>query len=89
MSETAVFHRLEGLEPNNLLAFLSLLGLLRALETSRPVWHTRELPGLSTNHRCAQFSPSPSQRRGTLSVPQQPWALQHSSPLLILERQWI
>ena len=25
-------HRLEGLEPDNLLAFLALLGLLRALE---------------------------------------------------------
>jgi hypothetical protein len=26
-------HRLDGLEPDNLLAFLSLLGLLRTLET--------------------------------------------------------
>jgi hypothetical protein len=34
-------HRLEGLEPDNLLAFLALLGLLRALETSRPAWHPR------------------------------------------------
>lgn len=30
-------HRLEGLEPDNLLAFLALLGLLRALETAEPV----------------------------------------------------
>lgn len=30
----ATFHRLDGLEPDNLLAFLALLGLLRALETS-------------------------------------------------------
>ena len=29
-------HRLEGLEPDNLLAFLALLGLLRTLERSRP-----------------------------------------------------
>jgi hypothetical protein len=29
-------HRLDGLEPDNLLAFLSLLGLLRALEMIRP-----------------------------------------------------
>ncbi len=29
-------HRLNGLEPDNLLAFLALLGLLRALETARP-----------------------------------------------------
>lgn len=34
-------HRLEGLEPDNLLAFLALLGLLRALETARPQWHPR------------------------------------------------
>ena len=30
-------HRLAGLEPDNLLAFLALLGLLRALEEARPV----------------------------------------------------
>jgi len=29
-------HRLNGLEPDNLLAFLALLGLLRALEAARP-----------------------------------------------------
>jgi hypothetical protein len=34
-------HRLEGLEPDNLLAFLALLGLLRTLETSRPAWRPR------------------------------------------------
>lgn len=34
-------YRLEGLEPDNLLAFLALLGLLRALETARPQWHPR------------------------------------------------
>lgn len=34
-------HRLEGLEPDNLLAFMALLGLLRALETSRPDWRPR------------------------------------------------
>lgn len=34
-------HRLEGLEADNLLAFLALLGLLRALETSRPQWRPR------------------------------------------------
>ena len=33
--------RLEGLEPDNLLAFLALLGLLRALEASRPTWQPR------------------------------------------------
>ena len=31
-------HRLEGLTADNLLAFLSLLGLLRCLEASRPGW---------------------------------------------------
>ena len=34
-------HRLEGLEPDNLLAFLALLGLLRALEEVRPEWRPR------------------------------------------------
>jgi hypothetical protein len=32
VSETAASHRLDGLEPDNLLAFLALLGLLRALQ---------------------------------------------------------
>ena len=34
-------HRLDGLEPDNLLAFMALLGLLRALEEARPDWRTR------------------------------------------------
>jgi hypothetical protein len=34
-------HRLEGLEPDNLLAFLALLGLLRALEEARLFWRPR------------------------------------------------
>ena len=33
--------RLDGLEPDNLLAFMALLGLLRALEEARPDWHPR------------------------------------------------
>jgi hypothetical protein len=33
--------RLEALEPDNLLAFLALLGLLRVLETARPSWRPR------------------------------------------------
>ncbi len=33
--------RLDGLETDNLLGFLSLLGLLRALETARPTWFAR------------------------------------------------
>ena len=39
-------HRLEGLEPDNLLAFLALLGLLRALEAAgwRPRVHWEGLP---------------------------------------------
>jgi hypothetical protein len=37
----AEHHRLEGLEPDNLLAFLALLGLLRALETARPAWRPK------------------------------------------------
>ena len=34
-------HRLKGLEPDNLLAFMALLGLLRALEETRPKWRVR------------------------------------------------
>jgi hypothetical protein len=34
-------HRLEGLEPDNLLAFLALLGLLRSLDTVRTEWGAR------------------------------------------------
>jgi hypothetical protein len=41
MSERLHRHRLEGLEADNLLAFLALLGLLRALETVRPRWRPR------------------------------------------------
>jgi hypothetical protein len=41
MSELKRCHRLDGLEPDNLLAFLALLGLLRALETARPDWRPR------------------------------------------------
>lgn len=37
----ATSHRLDGLEPDNLLAFMALLGLLRALEIARPDWHPR------------------------------------------------
>lgn len=34
-------HRLDGLEPDNWLAFMALLGLLRALDTARPEWRAR------------------------------------------------
>ena len=34
-------HRLDGLEPDNLLAFIALLGLLRVLEEARPQWSAR------------------------------------------------
>jgi hypothetical protein len=41
MTEPSGRHRLEGLEPDNLLAFLALLGLLRSLEAARPAWRPR------------------------------------------------
>lgn len=41
MTDSKQSHRLQGLEPDNLLAFLALLGLLRALETARPLWRPR------------------------------------------------
>ena len=34
-------HRLDGLEPDNLLAFMALLGLLRTLEEAHPGWRPR------------------------------------------------
>jgi hypothetical protein len=41
-------HRLDGLEPDNLLAFLALLGLLRALEVAQPQWRPRAAWGVET-----------------------------------------
>jgi hypothetical protein len=41
MSEAVTRHRLDGLEPDNLLAFLALLGLLRAIGLSYPDWMPR------------------------------------------------
>jgi hypothetical protein len=41
MTEPACRHRLGGLEPDNLLAFLALLGLLRSLEAARLEWRPR------------------------------------------------
>lgn len=34
-------HRLNGLEPDNLLAFMALLGLLQTIEKTRPDWRSR------------------------------------------------
>jgi hypothetical protein len=34
-------HTLHGLQPDNLMAFLALLGLLRSLDCARPDWHSR------------------------------------------------
>jgi hypothetical protein len=41
VSSSQSCYRLEGLEPDNPLAFLALLGLLRVLDTVRPDWHSR------------------------------------------------
>ncbi len=41
MTTSHVVHRLDGLEPDNLLAFMALLGLMRTVEEARPVWHPR------------------------------------------------
>lgn len=38
---SALTHRLEGLEPDNLLAFLALLGLMQSLDYERPDWSAR------------------------------------------------
>ncbi|GMG81627.1 hypothetical protein LNKW23_08400 [Paralimibaculum aggregatum] len=44
-----VRHPLEGLEPGNLLAFMALLGLLRALEMARPHWRSRSYWDVETH----------------------------------------
>jgi hypothetical protein len=45
-------HRLVGLETDNLLGFLALLGLLRAVDRSRPVWSARaHFEGMPLNAR--------------------------------------
>jgi hypothetical protein len=41
MNDATYAIRLDGLEPDNLLAFLVLLGCLRTLELARPDWHAR------------------------------------------------
>lgn len=41
MTEHRNEYPLEGLEPDNLMAFLALLGTLRALDCARPDWHPR------------------------------------------------
>jgi hypothetical protein len=48
MTESDRRLRLEGLEPDNLLAILALLGLLRALEAGRPTLRPRVAWGLDT-----------------------------------------
>ena len=53
MSEGNRTHRLERLEPDNLLAFLALLGLLRTLQAARPQWGGRH--GISITRRCARY----------------------------------
>ena len=42
-------HRLAGLEPDNLLAFMALLGLLRALESVCPAWRPRAFWDVETH----------------------------------------
>ena len=44
-------YRLDGLEPDNLLAFLALLGLLRSLEEAVPTWLPRAAWPASSNVR--------------------------------------
>jgi hypothetical protein len=41
MTEAGRYYRLEGLEGSNLLGFLALLGVLRALEAEQPAWRPR------------------------------------------------
>jgi hypothetical protein len=41
LSDETTRIELKGLEPDNLLAFLALLGLLRALEAAQPGWRPR------------------------------------------------
>jgi hypothetical protein len=59
-------HRLDGLDPGNLLGFLALLGLLRSLEAERPEWHPRAFWDVKN---------PPLRPVLTLSTPQSPEAI--------------
>jgi len=63
MTETLTRHRLEGLEPDNLLAFLTLLGLLRSLEAA-----DREKPTSDKLHPRASWNLDIPPLRPVLSV---------------------
>jgi len=63
MSEAVTHHRLDGLEPDNLLAFLALLGLLRSLEAV-----DRELPENKRLYPRACWEPDDQPLRPTLCV---------------------
>jgi hypothetical protein len=72
MSATAT-HRLEGLEPDNLLAFLALLGLLRSLEAAglqpRAHWHGVPLrPVLTLPEPMTQDAVAERAAAGCLSI---------------------
>jgi hypothetical protein len=66
MNEPVTHHRLHGLEPDNLLAFLALLGLLRALDATRPDWRARAY---------WQDDPRPLRPVLVLTAPQTPGAV--------------
>jgi hypothetical protein len=63
MTEAVTHHRLEGLEPDNLLAFLALLGLLRSLEAA-----DRERPANDRLHPRASWNLDMPPLRPVLSV---------------------
>ena len=86
MSADGRRHRLDGLEPNNLLAFLALLGLLRALEEVEPAWSPKvawmvdEFPVRPELSLSARLPPDrPRKGKRAVGIPS---AAEHSQPRL-------
>ncbi len=68
MTEAITRHRLEGMEPDNLLAFLALLGLLRSLDMVHPDWGSRAYWGLDVAPLRPYLTTSQSITRDELST---------------------
>lgn len=60
MNATRHEYRLEGIEPDNFLAQLAVLGLLRALDTARPEWSSRLAWGAGPSRPLLSLTHAPS-----------------------------
>lgn len=68
MSADGRRHRLDGLEPGNLLAFLALLGLLRALEETEPAWRPKVAWTVDEPPVRPELNLSAAVTRGTIAI---------------------